>query len=251
MFTKEEYDYAMANIDLYFDKVLNEKEQKDFKFLVDKCVEYERYHFPIDKPSKLDAFLFREEQEDMNPETMFSKIVTVLRAYEEPHRKYHNINHIENMLSLAEKLGWPLTKAQYWAIFYHDAIYNVPAKNVSSEKLSAELYMKHWGNIHEFAKVTEQIILDTEKHIPTIEESKVVIDLDLSGLALSYWTNRDTIRLEFSCYNDEEFKIGRKKFLTGMLAKDKLFWYDIGGKTEEWTALARNNMSQELAQLGG
>lgn len=249
MFTRKEYDYAMKYIDLYFDKVLNAEEQKDFSFLVDKCVEYERYHFPIGKPSKLDSFLFREEQEDMNPETMFSKVAAVFKAYNEPHRKYHNINHIETMFLLADKLGWPLTKAQYWAIFYHDAVYNIPTKETSNEKLSAELYMNHWGNIHDFSKTTEQIILDTQTHIPTIEESKVVIDLDLSGLALSYWTNRDAIRLEYSHYNDEEFKIGRKKFLSSMLAKDRLFWYDIGNKTTEWDTLARNNMSQELAQL--
>ena len=66
-----------------------------------------------------------------------------------------------------------------------DICYHIPSKQKSNEESSADLaYIltyKEFGK--EGALDIKQMILDTEKHLPTIEDSKIVIDLDLIDLA--------------------------------------------------------------------
>lgn len=247
MISKEQYEEYIRLIGDMLDGIISFN-QKRFDEIADAVVQYEKANFPMQKPSKMNAWLFRIEQESGDQRAMFDKISKVIRAYRQEYRKYHNLSHIESMMELAATCGWPLSQAQHWAIFYHDVVYDIPAGTVSNEELSAQWYLKDWGGIHSFAHITAQIIRDTRLHVPTIEESKVVIDLDLDGLSSPalYDKNKDLIRAEFSVYTDEQFKSGRIKFLEGQLAKDRIFWYK---DTVSKDFMAKFLMQKELESL--
>lgn len=78
-------------------------------------------------------------------------------------------------------------------------------------------------------------------------EGNDLIDLDLSGLGDApekYDETTAKVRAEYSRYNDEQWALGRRKFLVGFLARPRIFHTDTLAHLE-WQA--RNNMTRELA----
>ena len=53
----------------------------------------------------------------------------IFNRLNEPHRYYHNWNHIEYMFKIARKLGIELTDELVLAIIFHDIIYDPLAKD--------------------------------------------------------------------------------------------------------------------------
>lgn len=177
--------------------------------------------------------------------------VDLARRYCEPHRAYHILTHPAEMIAVGMELGG-LSNEQIAAIWYHDAMYEPGASD--NEEKSVMLLYDHYLKM-DFGRedlfrfdIVAQIIRDTKDHIATIEESKRVIDLDLrelgSGL-LHYWENAKRIRREFGAFSDEEWKIGRIKFLEKMLNRSifytEPFVYDENA--------ARFNMNYERQLL--
>jgi predicted metal-dependent HD superfamily phosphohydrolase len=98
-------------------------------------------------------------------------------------------------------------------------------------------------------KIVEQIVLDTHGHVPSIEESKKVLDLDLSTLGgtwESYNRNGANIRAEFANISDSDWNKGRGAWLEGMLKRKRLFWTDWGAPLER-EAFA--NLQRDHAEL--
>jgi len=179
----------------------------------------------------------------------------IIKRYTEPHRKYHTLHHLAQMLHLASDRGIKLSDEQQLAIWFHDVIYDVPApKDISNEKLSSEFardFLERDRNASYFnwprVDLICAIIEDTEyPHMPTIPESAVVIDLDLSGLGLNYWRNKELIRDEFSCYSDEEFNKGRLGWLKSMQKREKVF---VSGLFDDLEDGARSNIEAEIKIL--
>jgi predicted metal-dependent HD superfamily phosphohydrolase len=63
--------------------------------------------------------------------------------YQEPHRAYHNLQHIKECLALSGRVREvaAVTEVLTFAIWYHDAIYDPKAKN--NEERSADLFAEH------------------------------------------------------------------------------------------------------------
>jgi predicted metal-dependent HD superfamily phosphohydrolase len=141
------------------------------------------------------------------------------------------------------------SKSQILAIWYHDAIYTPGSKTNEGE--SATLFFNHnEGKVDgtTFAQ-TFTIISDTQDHIPSIEESKLVIDLDLMGLAnpwKDYHRDAANIRAEFNIFTDEQWKEGRVKWIDSMLARKQIFYTEWGRHLE---LKARLNLEDERRML--
>jgi predicted metal-dependent HD superfamily phosphohydrolase len=98
-------------------------------------------------------------------------------------------------------------------------------------------------------KIVEQIVLDTHGHVPSIEESRKVLDLDLSTLGgtwESYSRNGANIRAEFASISDADWNAGRGTWLESMLNRKRLFWTDWGAPLEP-EAFA--NLQRDLTEL--
>ncbi len=171
----------------------------------------------------------------------------LMKKYMEPHRYYHNFNHIARMFYIAKRNKIELTNEQTLAIFFHDVIY-VPGRS-DNEVKSAE-YFYDWcyynHNVDGIdGEIVGRIILDTKTELPSIEQSKIVIDLDLYDLGtLLYATNSELIRKEFlTVYNEQQYISGRKNWIEGFLERDSIYVSDLGIPLEQ---VARQNLIGEL-----
>ena len=167
--------------------------------------------------------------------------LNVIKCYNEKHRKYHTLRHIMKMLENVIFFDLDeddLVKINL-AILYHDVCY-VPM-STSNELNSAKKFTNDCfeerviveEDIFEDEEMISDInimILDTKNHIPTIELSKVLIDLDLWDLANYelYLSGSNLIEQEYSprfC-SKKEYIIGRIKWINHMLNKKQIFYTD-------------------------
>lgn len=166
------------------------------------------------------------------------------QAYMEPHRHYHNLEHIAQMLNMGGKrLSW----TQMWAVWFHDVVYKVGSQtNEEDSAYMAEEYLgKHLGSDIELVK---EIIMSTKDHIARCGEAELVVDLDLAVLAskpVEY--NRYVDNIEEECrwvYSEDIFVEKRIEWLSVMLERDKIFYRHPHLEKE-----ARDNMRLELEVL--
>ena len=183
----------------------------------------------------------------------------VIAAYTEPHRKYHDIDHlhymINRLLAFFPKLSKEIMDAIMWAIFYHDIVYHIPGQEKSNEELSAGLFLNdHFEN--PLSLVIARAIRCTKTHIldekwndgsPFWTIVSHLIDLDLWALSdeKEYLKNNAKIKAENNA-TDEQWIEGRGKWLEGFLERDQIYYTDLG-KTRE--AEARRILEADLADL--
>lgn len=208
----------------------------------------------------------------------------IIRAYTEPHRHYHTLDHLIFMIKKAIEWGWELTDELVYAIMYHDFVYDPSAKD-NEEKSAEELYNFMCGlddgghadwNMY---KEVKPAILSTKDHKPCNELSKTLIDLDLAILAEKFslldFDDHEVFANEFfgqthpepddfissgEGYDGYVFGVreeydpgfknidawckGRAAWIKSILAKDKIFHTEIGRSKCE--ELARKNLKAEL-----
>ena len=188
----------------------------------------------------------------------------IIPAYLEPHRMYHNLGHIQNMIDIAVTYGVNLDQNQLNAILGHDIVYQ--PGNSDNEERSADKFLEimktdisydtcipeDMKSCDDDFNIISQIILDTKNHIPTIYQSEDVIDLDLFELGTDkYFDNMVLIRQEFCKFNDKEFNAGRIKWLESMVAREQLFHGFVHEQLPEIEWRAYENMKLELNNRKG
>jgi predicted metal-dependent HD superfamily phosphohydrolase len=162
--------------------------------------------------------------------------------YDEPHRAYHNWDHIFRMLlrwhtnkKVMSKIP-QLSMVQMMAILFHDISY-VPGSKTNEEDsfLIFEIFKRRFK--YSFFKLgigtkevitIHNIIMSTKSpHVPLCKEAELVVDLDMLGFSFSrphYEENNRLIEKEFSFLPKESWRLGRLGFLQSM-AKRKPFYY--------------------------
>jgi predicted metal-dependent HD superfamily phosphohydrolase len=152
----------------------------------------------------------------------------VKEFYSEPHRKFHSWNHIESGFSLLENVK-KVSVEQKIAWLYHDIFYKPGSSD--NESLSASKAVKDINENNDTnmidTNIVSIIILDTKKHIPSIEQSKLVLDIDMSCLALRDYQEFFNLRIlaarEFLSYGKDNIVIGTKKFIKETLEQKQIF----------------------------
>lgn len=139
----------------------------------------------------------------------------ILDRYNEPHRFYHNWNHIEYMLNIASNRNI-LTDELILAIVFHDIIYD-PKSNDNEEK-SAELFYSFFKDSDEVnAEKIRLSILDTKHHNNFSSElAKTLCEIDLYNLYDDFDVFYDismSIFKEYQFVDFETYKVERKKVL--------------------------------------
>jgi len=184
----------------------------------------------------------------------------IKNLYNQPHRKYHNIKHINNMLRWVEPHDRLHTLLE--CIIYHDLQYT---KKVSppglNEAMSISLYMINKLKMFfdsepslRSANIDQEIISVTEAINATAHHDKdqkhlsfltqLVLDLDLQSFGQSreeFLEDSHNIRLELG---DKTFLKGGKKFLQTLLKRKQLFYL----KTD-WEDQARSNISWRIKNM--
>ncbi|MDB5281493.1 MAG: hypothetical protein JWO06_568 [Bacteroidota bacterium] len=179
----------------------------------------------------------------------------LLQRYNESGRYYHNLTHIQTLLDdLREYFENAIPDEVFFAIWFHDAIYNTLLGN--NEKKSAELAIERLNDLsvpQVLVSKVESLILKTALHLSAESSdiaTKVFLDADLKVLGISddkYLDYTRAVRKEFSMFPDILFNRGRKKFIENTLAVPRIY------KTEKFFDLyeqqARKNLQTELNLL--
>lgn len=164
-------------------------------------------------------------QEILNKWGIKCDINTVLAMWNESHRYYHNLNHLndlidqinegKNKLHFSERI---YEKLLITALF-HDIVYD-PMKSDNEEK-SAEFFMEcATDKYNEDIPEIKQMILDTKDHKVRTHLSDVFNRYDMDIVNRNYDQLLDWeqgIYEEYKGYGNGPYKEGRLKFLEGLL----------------------------------
>lgn len=145
------------------------------------------------------------------------EIEAILERWREPHRKYHGISHLEDLLSQIERRRSEFSEEEFEmlsiAALFHDAIYD-PTSSMNEEE-SAQLLLGFSDGRKEVMDIC-QMIMETKSHMGSsqISEKFCQMDMDIVNRNLDdllAW--EEGIRYEYSIFPKEEYKSGRIKFL--------------------------------------
>lgn len=183
--------------------------------------------------------------------------LTVL--YTEPHRHYHNLNHVHHCLR--ELRGIPgLDREQFSileaAIWFHDAVYDPRAEIGENER--ASIHLMYTANLKDVpVTVVEDLIAATVTHkIPEDESSSferllgLFLDIDLSVLGQppeEYDKYSTGIAEEYSWVPFQTYRNTRRHVLVNFLARPHIYFTDHFRKKYE--TQARVNISNEAVAL--
>jgi len=112
------------------------------------------------------------------------RLEQVLAFYDEPHRAYHDRQHLLEMFDASIALGEPLNATQVLALLFHDAIYVPGAMRGSNEMMSAQLLRVYTAGLERaMVDIACSLVIDTAEHVARSQEAELVLDLDLMRLA--------------------------------------------------------------------
>ena len=189
----------------------------------------------------------------------------IKQRYGEPHRAYHTLTHIEDMLSLFIRYRHAMTNpdAVFLAIIFHDVIYNPRAAD--NEELSAvefESFHREVTHNNESSlrvivnsSIVTRYILETKSHsiapgMATDYDLLLFLDFDMAILGTvrsEYMEYCEQIRAEYQHIPMEIYSVKRSEVLAGFLANAMIYNTDIFKSTHEQTA--RDNLAREISHL--
>jgi len=179
----------------------------------------------------------------------------LIERYCEPHRHYHGLSHLADVLDRIDEFaaGKHDLFTVRLAAWFHDAVYEIPAREISNEEASARLAIRTLGRSgfeqEEIGEVARLVRL-TETHHPTGSDpdGELLCDADLAILATpadEYRRYVDAVRQEYPRISDEEFAAGRLQVLLGLGGGD-LFRTNAGRKLNP---AANENLTAEATAL--
>ncbi len=193
---------------------------------------FECRHRPIELPAELAAH--------------------VATAYREPHRRYHDANHVAEVLAwydrVTDDVGWRQPIEVYLAIVFHDAIYVPGAKD--NEARSAAWARR--AGLGEVDRITALIEL-TARHgnlVPTDvdPEAALFLDCDMAILGSSpaaFAAYDAAIAIEYGHLPRDAYAAGRRAFLTGLAVRPRIYLSDYFHARLD--AQARVNLADALS----
>jgi len=176
------------------------------------------------------------------------------RRHNEKHREYHNVTHIEFVLSELARTSHIAENhhSVELALWFHDAIYKTFSR--SNEKDSADLavaFIAENSGSKELRKSVHSLIMATEHNfVPVENDQKLIVDIDLSILGASesqYEEFVKAIRKEYKLVPLFMFKKRRIELLQYFLDRESIYSHEhfVGSLENQ----ARENISHEISKL--
>lgn len=187
--------------------------------------------------------------------------------YRQPHRHYHNLEHLAHCFSELEWLQLVEPRIQRyvknlavvrWAIWFHDAVYE-PSKANPSRHLSNEIdsafmateVLRSKGHSNEFLwRVFDTIVATNPECVPLGGDEFIVVDIDRSILGRpkpEFDTYCDGIAKEFAWVPRQLYLTKRIEFLRNMLNRSPL--YRTLPFRIKYEDLAKQNLGREIHKL--
>ena len=177
--------------------------------------------------------------------------------YEEPHRHYHTLEHIGEMLRIVPRLTpagidpFPIQLA----VWFHDAVYDTHSTTNEFDSGQYVLgVMRGWKLPEAMVSDVVGLILSTDHRFHDFDDAtesyRILHDADLAILGAAperYDRYAADVRREYAWVPEEQFRGGRAKVLRGFLARPTLYLTML--MKEEGEAAARGNLKCELERL--
>ena len=180
----------------------------------------------------------------------------VRSCYDEPHRHYHGVDHLDDCLAILRTLTDIDEREEQilrWAILWHDAIYDPRRRD--NENRSGELAFQELtrcGVGKSEAQDVRRLILLTENH--RVGEGDhlgaLLVSIDLSVLGADpdrYRDYAEGVRREYAHIPDDAWRAGRSAVLEKLLDSNPLY-PDVRFRAALETR-ARRNLTDELNRL--
>lgn len=179
----------------------------------------------------------------------------IAHCYEEPHRHYHTLSHIRNLMNLMRVMEERFTspEAVLIAIWFHDAVYDT--RRTDNEERSVDL-AKEFIALHSLSEVSIQLVTDlilsTKKHQPLTDHPDIpyFLDMDLRVLGQEVkWYDQYAadIRKEYEWVDESSYRAERIKVLNSFLSRSDLYF------TPDYHVFlekrARSNIEREIQSL--
>ena len=146
-----------------------------------------------------------------------------------PPRAYHNLSHIRDCLAwfdrARELAGHP--DELELALVFHDAVYEPMARDneARSAELFSELARADGLALASIARV-ERLIRSTADHLGESDDEHLMGDIDLAilGAAPAAFARFERgIRREYRGVDDVRYRAGRRRVLSGFLARESIY----------------------------
>ena len=175
------------------------------------------------------------------------------RAYSEPHRHYHTLEHIAHALGRFDGIRGRVRDADAaeLALWIHDFVYDPRAKdNEERSAAYARRLLAEGGIVPEVGEQVTDLIMAT-RHVspPEAPDARYVVDADLSilgGTAAEFDRYERQVRQEYAFVSEPDWRTGRARILRVFLDRPKLFL------TPEFASLegrARANLERSIEGL--
>lgn len=206
----------------------------------------------------------------------------LLRRWSEPHRRYHDLVHLQDVLLALDQLsddvapasGGPpastppttIPSAVVLAAFFHDAVYDaVPGRDERRSAALAQRELTAAGLPAALAEDVARLVLTTapasgaDSRCDAVDDdaarphdAALLRDADLAILAAGpkrYAAYAAAVRAEYAHVPEADFRRGRAAILQGFLDLPWIFATAAG--RERWEVRARDNVAREVAELAG
>lgn len=181
----------------------------------------------------------------------------VREAYDTPGRFYHSWGHVLTCLDEYRTTAFDHPRAVLLALLFHDAVYVAGRKD--NEAKSAELAERTLAGLSkvpadERLRIAQMIHFTASHHAAAAAspDAMKMLDIDLAILGAEWSAYRayaDGVRREFcpAVTTEFMFRIGRSRFLRGILAQPHIFLTDAMRARRE--IAARENVARERSDL--
>ena len=164
-------------------------------------------------------------QELLNKWNIKCDINTLLAMWNESHRHYHNLNHLNDLITQINENKSKYSQKEYEklliASLFHDCVYD-PMRSDNEEKSADFLIECAVDKSNEDILEIKQMILDTNTHQANtlLSESFNYYDMSVVERDFDQLLEWETgIHEEYKGYGNEAYKNGRLKFLESLLDK--------------------------------
>lgn len=180
----------------------------------------------------------------------------LLRRYAEPHRRYHTVEHLTEVLRAIDRNSGEDSFEIELAAWYHDAIYDPAAPQGQNEAASADLAARELRALGvEAPRVDEvrRLVMLTAGHevAPDDRNGIALADADLGILGAEsprYRRYVADVRAEYAHVADDAWRIGRASVLRTFLDRPRIY---LGAAAHQrLDERARTNLGEELLALG-
>ncbi len=201
------------------------------------------------------------------PEWQTEELARLSQGWTEPHRAYHTVEHLAEMLAALDELARAGALAREHlplavvAAAYHDLAYDPRAAPGSNEHRSATWARDHLhrlGAEEPDVDAVEALVLLTVDHDPVVPEGRddrehlraAFSDADLwilSAPTPRYAVYCRQVRTEYAHVPEAMFRSGRAALLQALLDRPSV--YATAHARRTWEPRARDNIAAEVAAL--